>query len=165
MALAREDQSLIDALTQKLRKDTLSLGSAFLSVIDAIVEDDVRKLPQERPDHVGDMLSVALLLFVNEHGCPLSEEMLGRVKDIGDGDRLLREIALALTSNDLPRLAHAIDEAEAHKLVHHAARMRIILAQRSHDPRPLALARPVLERLGDHQFLRHLEEVAQDKMG
>lgn len=161
MALAREDHALIDALIPKLHKDTLPLGSASLSVIDAIVGDDVRKLPQERHGHVGDMLSVALLLFVNEHGFPLSEEMLGRVKDNGDGDRCLREIALALTSNDLPRLAHAIDEAEAHKLVHHAARMRIILAERCHDPRPLALARPVLERLGDRQFLRHLEEVAQ----
>ncbi|GHO78689.1 hypothetical protein KSD_64600 [Ktedonobacter sp. SOSP1-85] len=159
MALAREDQSLIDALTQKLRKDILSLGSAFLSVIDAIVEDDVRKLSEERLDHVGDMLSVALLLFVNEHGFSLSEEMLGHVRDIGDGDRRLREIALALTSNDLSRLVHAIDEAEAHKLVHHAARMRIILAERSHDPKPLALARPVLERLGDRQSLRRLEEV------
>ncbi|GHO62213.1 hypothetical protein KSC_011050 [Ktedonobacter sp. SOSP1-52] len=159
MALAREDRALIDTLISKLLKDTLPHGEVFLSVIDAIVEDDVHKLPQERPAQVSDMLSVALLLFVNEHGFPLSEEMLGHVRDIGDGDRRLREIALALTSNDLSRLAHAIDEAEAHKLVHHAARMRIIMAERSHDPKPLALARPVLERLGDRQFLRRLEEV------
>jgi hypothetical protein len=37
--------------------------------------------------------------------------------------------------------------------------MRIVLAQRTGDPTPLARARPVLERLGDRQFLGRLEEV------
>ena len=161
MALAREDRALIDTLISKLRKDTQPLGEAFLSVIDAIAEDDASNLLQERPGHVGDMFSVVLLLFANEHAFPLSEEVLGRLKDTGDGDRCLLEIAHALTTGDLLRLAQAIDEAEAHKLVHHAARMRVILAQRSHDPRPLALVRPVLERLGDRQFLCHLEKASQ----
>jgi hypothetical protein len=37
--------------------------------------------------------------------------------------------------------------------------MRIVLAQRTRDRTPLEQARPVLERLGDRQFLRRLEEV------
>jgi hypothetical protein len=37
--------------------------------------------------------------------------------------------------------------------------MRIVLAQMTGDPAPLAQARPVLERLQDRQFLRRLEEV------
>jgi hypothetical protein len=66
----------------------------------------------------------------------------------------------ALDANDNALLAQAIDEAEAHQLIPHAARMRIVLAQRTGDPAPLVQARPVLERLGDRQFLRRLEEVA-----
>jgi hypothetical protein len=38
--------------------------------------------------------------------------------------------------------------------------MRIVLAQRTSDRAQLERARPVLERLGDRQFLRRLEEVA-----
>jgi hypothetical protein len=44
--------------------------------------------------------------------------------------------------------------------VAHVARMRIVLAQRSCDLAQLERARPVLQRLGDRQFLRRLEEVA-----
>ncbi|HEY4388369.1 MAG TPA: hypothetical protein VGN34_28290 [Ktedonobacteraceae bacterium] len=70
-------------------------------------------------------------------------------------------ISLALRENDSARLARAIDEAEAHQLIPHAARMRIVLAQRSGDPAPLALARPVLARLDDRLSLRRLAEVAK----
>jgi hypothetical protein len=38
--------------------------------------------------------------------------------------------------------------------------MRIVLAQRSGDPTQLERARPVLERLGDRQFLRRLHDTA-----
>jgi hypothetical protein len=37
--------------------------------------------------------------------------------------------------------------------------MRIVLAQRTGDRAHLEPARPVLERLGDRQFLRRLEAV------
>jgi hypothetical protein len=37
--------------------------------------------------------------------------------------------------------------------------MRIVLAQCTGDASQLERARPVLERLGDRQFLRRLEEV------
>jgi hypothetical protein len=47
---------------------------------------------------------------------------------------------------------------DARRLIAHAARMRIVLAQRTGDPAPLERARPVLERLGDRQFLRRLDE-------
>jgi hypothetical protein len=43
--------------------------------------------------------------------------------------------------------------------------MRIVLAQRLGDPTPLARAQPVLERLGDRQFLRRLEEVQRALTG
>ena len=70
-----------------------------------------------------------------------------------------RQIAQALLDDDNAALSAAIDEAEAHGLVVHAARMRIVLAQRTGDRAQLAAARPVLERLEDRRFLRRLEEV------
>jgi len=68
-------------------------------------------------------------------------------------------IAEALAAEDDERLALAIEEAEAHHLVVHAARMRIVLAQRTRDKTHLEKARPVLERLGDRRFLCRLQEV------
>jgi class 3 adenylate cyclase len=68
-------------------------------------------------------------------------------------------IAEALAAGDDAQLAVAIDEAEAHGLVPHAARMRIVLAQRTGNRAQLDRARSALERLGDRQFLRRLEEV------
>ncbi|MGI8825633.1 MAG: hypothetical protein ACR2JC_08305 [Chloroflexota bacterium] len=77
-------------------------------------------------------------------------------------DVLIRsvEIAQALAAKDPERLAGYIDAVEHHGLISDAARMRIVLAQMTNDPAPLTQARPVLERLRDRQFLRHLEEVA-----
>jgi hypothetical protein len=40
--------------------------------------------------------------------------------------------------------------------------MRIVLARRTGDRAQLERARPVLERLGDRQFLRRLELVAAE---
>ena len=57
------------------------------------------------------------------------------------------------------QLEHAIDEVEASHRIVHAARMRIVLAQRTGDPMHLERARPVLEQLGDRRSLRKLEEV------
>src|SRR5215472_14696458 len=74
-------------------------------------------------------------------------------------------IAEALAVGDDNELAAAIDAAEAHGLLPHAARMRIVLAQRTGDRAPLERARPVLERLGDRQFLRRLDEVQRALKG
>jgi murein endopeptidase len=67
----------------------------------------------------------------------------------------------ALEQDDNSLLARSIDRAEAHQFVVHAARMRIVLAQRTGDRSQLERARPVLQRLGDHMHLRKLEEVEQ----
>ena len=69
------------------------------------------------------------------------------------------KIAQALAAGDYSRLARAIDEAESHHLVVHAARMRIVLAQCTGDRTQLERARSVLQHLGDRQFLHRLEEV------
>lgn len=69
------------------------------------------------------------------------------------------KIAQALADGDDVQLARAIDEAEEHQLIVHAARMRVILAQRTGDHSQLERARTVLERIGDRRFLRKLEKV------
>jgi hypothetical protein len=69
------------------------------------------------------------------------------------------ELAEAVASGERVRLAAAIEVAEACHCVPFAARMRIVLAQQTGDASQLEQARPVLERLGDQQFLRRLEEV------
>jgi hypothetical protein len=69
-------------------------------------------------------------------------------------------IAEALAAGDNARLAAAIEDAETQGLIPHAARMRIELARRTGDRQQLERARPVLERLGDRQFLRRLDELS-----
>lgn len=54
----------------------------------------------------------------------------------------------------------SLRNAEAHDLIPHAARMRVVLAQRTGDRTQLKRARSILEQLGDRQFLRRLEGVA-----
>jgi hypothetical protein len=68
-------------------------------------------------------------------------------------------IAQALATNNLAALARAIEEAETAGHLPHAARMRLILAQRSGDRQQLERARPLLERLGDRRALRRLAEI------
>ena len=72
------------------------------------------------------------------------------------------ELAEALAQgNDAP-LSEAIEKAEASGLIAQVARMRIVLAQRTGDRSELERARPVLEGLGDRQFLRRLEKISAE---
>jgi hypothetical protein len=96
--------------------------------------------------------------YLAEHGLPAPEWMIQRLREGSHTTRLLADIAEALACGDDARLVAAIDAAEAGHCDPLAARMRIVLAQRAGDASQLERARPVLERLGDHQFLRRLEE-------
>jgi class 3 adenylate cyclase len=105
-----------------------------------------------------------VIMFLSERGRPTPRALLDRVAARPETryiDVLRRAtgIAEALAAGDEARLAKAIEDAEAHHLVPHAARMRIVLAQRTSVGAHLDRARPVLEQLGDRQFLRRLEEV------
>jgi hypothetical protein len=104
-------------------------------------------------------------MFLNERGVALPRRVLDDpascpsaqyVASIDQAGRVSR----ALGTDDPAELVRAIDQLEANGLIPHAARMRIVLASRTGDATPLALARPVLERLEDRQFLGRLEEVA-----
>jgi hypothetical protein len=108
----------------------------------------------------------AAIMFVSERATRDHPNILVALRKFVETDHLdalCRAVAIAeaLVAGDDARLEAAIEDAEAHGLVPHAARMRIVLAQRTGDPLPLERARPVLEALGDRQFLRRLAEVAE----
>jgi hypothetical protein len=104
-------------------------------------------------------------MFLNERGVSAPSAFLNdtqaraRAEKIDPHVRTVH-IAQALAAADHACLARAIDDAEAHGLIPHAARMRIVLAQRTDDRTQLERARRALEQLGDRQFLRRLERVA-----
>ena len=165
IALAHEDREAADAAGAAFEEALLKWDVNERALLAAYREDNPGHLDF---DPVSADWILWMLMFLSEHGVPASRAVIARVPSniYGTADLALRcvEIAEALLASDLARLATAIDEAEAHGLIVHAARMRIVLAQRTGDWAQLERARPVLERLGDRQFLRRLEEVA-DALG
>ncbi|MGO8947258.1 MAG: ATP-binding protein [Ktedonobacterales bacterium] len=166
VALAREDRIAADAIAALLER-TLPrahpTASVARSIVTAYRADDPTRFDLDGVVHP-EVANWVLLYFV-EHGLPAPGSLIeaaraNREKRLGSIlTEALAETSEALASGDAARLAAAIDAAEARHLVVHAARMRIVLAQRTGDRVPLERARPVLERLGDRQFLRRLEEV------
>ncbi len=158
IALARQDDAEIKALEEMVRltwpaareKETWSLVAAYRD----------GNFSQFEAGQRGENLTGLLVMAFSEHEqCP-SDEL------IQQGDYYADEITSrtinivkALKANDNDALARAIDEAEEHQLIVHAAHMRIVLAKRTGDLSQLERARPMLERLEDRLFLRKLGEV------
>lgn len=162
IASAREDRPLIDAMAAVVRKYSDAYGPNFIAYAEAFLVDDFHKFTLDLEHQVEDVLTMSLFQFYGEHGQLLPTEFSSILSEVGQlygGFRYFINIALALSANDDARLAQAIDEAEKHQHIVHAARMRIVLAQRTGDRSQLERARPVLERLGDRLHLRRLEEV------
>ncbi|HEX5439362.1 MAG TPA: hypothetical protein VFW76_00635, partial [Ktedonobacterales bacterium] len=106
-----------------------------------------------------------VLLYLCERDLPVPADLLAqaRAEDADDqmsAWRCVTDIATALEADDMLTLASSIEAAEALGLKPFAAHMRIVQAKRTGDSAPLAMARHVLEDLGDTLFLRKLEEVA-----
>jgi class 3 adenylate cyclase len=161
-ALAREDPAAASAAVALLER-TLNPAHpdtpGLRSIVAAYLADDPARLDLEALTHRSGREAWALV-FLLERGLPAPAWLIQRARDQG-GDRLTlhADLADALSSGDGARLAAAIEAAEAGHLVLLAARTRIVLAQRTGDAAQLERARLVLERLGDRQFLRRLEEV------
>jgi hypothetical protein len=167
LALARQDRAAADAaasvLDMALTPDWLAGERALFA---AYREDDLRQLDVDPTGMVWPLPYpfALILMFLSERGAHTPPGLLdlaaGRAR-AEQFDALLQcvQIAEALAAHDDGRLAAAIEDAEQHGLIPHAARMRIVLAQRMGDRAPLERARRVLERLDDRQFLRQLEEV------
>jgi hypothetical protein len=124
-------------------------------------EDDPRHLTF---DPSSDEWTMPILMFLNDRGVAAPRVLLARLHTLISTlplNHLIRmvEIAEALAQEDDVRLSVAIEKAEVDGLIPHAARLRIVLAQRTGDRTQLERARLLLEQLGDRQFLRRLEEV------
>jgi hypothetical protein len=162
VALAREDRAAADAtaaLMDRMLNPSHPQTPGLRSIVAAYLADDPARLDLETLAQLRGYAGWVVGLFI-ERGLPAPAWLIQRARDDGGvTPTMLAELADAVTSGDDARLAEAIDEAEAHLLIPLAARVRIVLAQRTGDAAPLERARPVLERLGDRQFLRRLDEV------
>jgi hypothetical protein len=142
LAIAREDRALADEAAHVIERmhegQGIPLGRVFLSLVAAYRQDDPWLLGLDPADYLLASPSEVVLWFLCERGArtpaPLLEEVRAQAQTLNWGG-LLRYVraAEALASGDNARLAVAIEEAEAGQLVPHAARMRIVLAQRTGD--------------------------------
>ncbi len=156
LARAREDRPAIDMAASVIERMFPS-DNYLKDLLPAFRNDDFSNLNVEQIE--AGVTGLLLMLF-NEAGLPAPAKLMQEPFFQNDMTTCCQHIAQALIDNDNEQLAIAIDEAEAHHLVVHAARMRIILAQRTGDRSQLERARPVLERLSDRHSLRRLDEVA-----
>jgi len=162
IALAREDYASVDAQVaamKRLHPDDSSLPRLLLS---AILSDEIPRV-EVLPYYKHCEVQLAALAFYNEHEVLIPRTAIEHLYRPGwnyAATRYHLAIMEALAANDNEKLAQAIDDAEAHQLIVHAARMRIVLARRTKNKAPLEKARPVLERLGDSRSLCLLREVA-----
>jgi DNA-binding SARP family transcriptional activator len=171
VALAREDQAAVATATAML-EPSLAPGQRdadWAPLLAAYGSDDLEPLLARPPGALFSptMLAWFVLMFLNERGVAVPQTIL----DSADTHpqwwhrhicKQCVQMAEAVAAGDPGRLAAAIEQAEAGGLIPHAARMRIVLAQRTSETTHLERARPVLEQLGDRQFLRRLERVAAE---
>lgn len=160
MAMAHEDCAVADNAASVLHRIYPKTKAFEHSLIDAYRADDLGKLDLNLSGVA--KLFIPALLFLNENGAQAPAALLegaNLYRHANDSTMPIIEISKALVAEDLVRLRTAIDNAEAQGLIPHAARMRVVLASHTGDSSQLERARSVLERLGDRQFLRRLEEV------
>jgi hypothetical protein len=167
VAMARDDQAAADAAAATLH--TLLAQEA--------TDEIARLVAAYQADDADTLLCPPLarwtektgypetLMFLSERGIRAPRELLEAAAAEAYVEQvpfplLYLAIAEALSADDDERLAAALEDAEQGGVVAHVARMRIVLAQLSGDRAQLEQARPVLQRLGDRQFLRRLDEVA-----
>ena len=162
IALAREDQEegnanlliLYDILTEQM--------AGQRSFISALVADQEAPVDLSWVTVRAPFWAVLAFLFMNERGLAAPPMLIVQGRMISSTDNLLLrliEINEAISAGNTEQLAAAIDQAETYGLRPHAARMRIVLAQRLGNPILLEQVRPVLEEFGDHRTLRRLEKV------
>jgi class 3 adenylate cyclase len=177
IALAHENRAVADesaAIITRIYAENAPGGYLVRLFLEAHREDSVGQLYREITEiasrgidtatPIEGFLAFLSTMFFNEHGVASSEPLLQLLDEVGVTDipqiiRPLNEIAQALAANDDRQLAPAIENAEKHGLLPHAARMRLVLAERTKDRSQLERARPVLERLQDRRHLRKLAEV------
>ncbi|HEV2583074.1 MAG TPA: adenylate/guanylate cyclase domain-containing protein [Ktedonobacteraceae bacterium] len=164
IALARENSSEVDAAISVLEQCFSSEQVNARALLAAYREDDPRHLNFES---TSDEWTIPMLMFFNDRGISAPRALIARLRALISTlpiDSLIRivEIAEALEHEDDVRLSAAIEGAEAHGAIAHAARMRLVLARRTGDLTQLDRTRPILEQLGDRQFLRRLARATNE---
>jgi hypothetical protein len=163
IALAREDSASADLAVSRLKRIYPDDLRSLHPLLNALLTDCPQKLTFDHLEHTAKIaVEIEMMCLCNEHGILIPESLIEHVvSTYKKTDSAIRyiEIARVLAAEDYARLEQAIDDAEAHHLVVHAARMRIVLAQHTGDRAQLARARSVLTQLGDRHSLRRLEEV------
>lgn len=167
VALARQDRPASDAATAALGWILAPQSRAGRRMLlAAYQDDDPSRLHPTADLWVPTSPSLPLaLMFLAERGALLPASVMEHLRQSAEPAKFTpvsvpMRVLQALEARDPDALARAIDAAEDAGMLPHAARMRIVLAEMTGDPAPLEVARPVLERLQDRQFLRRLEEVA-----
>jgi class 3 adenylate cyclase len=167
VAMARDDRTAADAAAATLRVLLAQERTHELTrLMEAYQTDDADNLLCPPLAHWTENTRYPeTLMFLSERGIRAPRELLEAAAAEAHAEQvpfplLCLAIAEALAAEDDARLAAALEDAEQGGLAAHAARVRVVLAQRSGDRAQLERARPVLQRLGDQQFLRRLEEVA-----
>jgi class 3 adenylate cyclase/tetratricopeptide (TPR) repeat protein len=161
IALAHEDRGAIETIVTALSRIYPETTSVQRLQLNAFLTDEVPKI-ENVASHEHKEIKMVTLAFYNEHGALIPPAFIEQLYQPGWRYTAAQDylaIAEALAADDNERLAQAIEDTEAHQLIVHAARMRIVLAQRTRDKAHLDKARPVLERLGDRHFLNRLQEV------
>jgi tetratricopeptide (TPR) repeat protein len=160
IALSREDQAQIEVIEPKLRKTVPEWKDLDTLPLVEFYRDGNFSQFSATPGNRGTDVAGWMMMLFAEHGqCP-PEDLIKMGDYFGDDLTIqVTSVVRALAAGDDQALSQAIDEAEKHHLIVHAARMRIILAKRTGDLSQLERARPVLERLDDRLFLRSLREV------
>ncbi|HEV2580702.1 MAG TPA: hypothetical protein VGT44_07590, partial [Ktedonobacteraceae bacterium] len=157
LAKAREDRPALDIAASVLDR-MLPDDADTKDFLTAMRNDDLGKLNM---DNVNAGVTGLILSWFSEANLAAPPRLMQISVFQNDMTTWCVNIAQAILEDDNEQLAHAIDEAEAHHLVVHAARMRVVLAQRTHDRAQMERARLVLERLQDRRFLNRLQEVEE----
>jgi hypothetical protein len=167
VALAREDRAAAEAAAGLLERMVVQgnpVSAYRQSLVAAILADDPARFDFAYYGLGRGGMSGWAISWLAERGSAAPPGILQRQRESASGfDTANIEVSIleAVNANDNDQFAAAVEAAEAHHMVTLAARARVALALRTGDRAHLERARPVLERLGDRQFLRRLEE-AQD---
>jgi class 3 adenylate cyclase len=161
IARAQENEAAKEAATAILKQIYPDETQPERRLLEAVFEDDPKLLENSSPD-IRNICLWEMILIYNEHGIPLPHFTLSRYDSLllyESSPYHVLEINRALANGDTTKLERAIEKVEASHRIVHAARMQLVLAQRTGDPTHLERARPVLEQLGDRRTLRALEQV------
>lgn len=138
-----QDMPMLLAVGQKLLTLELQDGAATI--------DDISALGAQ---------AVGFVAFNNERGLvSTSEEIAAAATNPSAKDSGVVAVATALRNADHAALAACIADLDADVRWVTAARLRVVLAERTGDGAALAQARAALETLRDHRFLRRLTGV------